>query len=86
MVKFRFYCVLLWLQYKLGLTVQELRGLRWNSSCHCNSLEDHLEGAVVEGVSAHHPHDLVLHYNLMRSPGKGRAKGLDAGKDPEGLC
>lgn len=85
MVKFGLYCVFLWLQYKLGLTVLELRGHRWNSSCHGNSLEDHLEGAVVEGVSAHHPHDLVLHYNLMRSPGKGRAKGLDAGKDPEGL-
>lgn len=66
--------------------VQELRGHQESSVCCCNSLEDHLEGAVVEGVSAHHPHDLVLHYHLMRSPGEGRAEGLDAGQDPEGLC
>ena len=52
----------------------------------CNLLEDHLEGAVVEGVAAHHPHDLFLHHNLVRRPGKGCSKGLDTGQDPEGLC
>lgn len=52
----------------------------------CVLLEDHLEGAVVEGVSAHHPHDLFLHHDLVRGPGQGRAKGLDTGQDPEGLC
>lgn len=48
-------------------------------------LEDHLEGAVVEGVSAHHPHDLLLHHGLVGSPGEGRPKGLDARQHPEGL-
>lgn len=48
-------------------------------------LEDHLEGAVVEGVSAHHPHDLLLHHGLVGSPGEGRSKGFDARQDPEGL-
>lgn len=43
-----------------------------------NLLEDHLEGAVVEGVSTHHPHHLFLHHGLMGSPGERRAKGLDA--------
>lgn len=41
----------------------------WDS-LHCGLLEDHLEGAVVEGVSAHHPHDLFLHHGLMGSSGK----------------
>lgn len=48
-------------------------------------LKYHLKGAVVEGVSAHHPHDLFLHHGLMGSSGEGRAKGLDARQDPEGL-
>lgn len=62
------------------------RKLLWFTSWGWNLLEDHLEGAVVEGVAAHHPHDLLLHHSLVRSPGEGCAKGLDAGQDPEGLC
>lgn len=50
-----------------------------------NLLQNHLEGAVVERVSTHHPHDLLLHYSLMGSPGEGGAKGFDTGEDPEGL-
>lgn len=48
-------------------------------------LEDHLEGAVVEGVPAHHPHDLLLHHSFVGSPGEGRSEWLDARQDPEGL-
>lgn len=51
----------------------------------CCLLENHLEGAVVEGVTSHHPHDLLLHHGLMGRSGEGRAEGLDARQDPEGL-
>lgn len=66
--------------------MQELRWHQLYSSCRCNLLEDHLEGAVVEGVPAHNPHDLFLYHDLVRSPGEGCAKGLDTRQDPEGLC
>lgn len=48
-------------------------------------LEDHLEGAVVEGVSSHHPHDLLLHHSFVGGPSEGRSKGFDARQDPEGV-
>ena len=50
-----------------------------------HSPQNHLEGAVVEGVAAHHPHDLVLHHGLVGGARQGRPEGLDAGHHPEGL-
>lgn len=48
-------------------------------------LEDHLEGGDVEGVAAHHPHDLILHHDPVGGPAQRGAEGLDAGQHPEGL-
>lgn len=51
----------------------------------CYLLKNHLKGAVVKGVATHHPHGLFLHHSFMGSSGKGSAKRLDTGQDPERL-
>lgn len=33
-------------------------------------LEYHLEGAIVEGVSTNHPHDLFLHHGFVGCSGE----------------
>lgn len=56
---------------------QNFVSILWDKLCK-DLLENHLEGAVVECVSAHHPHDFLLHYGFVGSSGERWAEGLDA--------
>ena len=48
-------------------------------------LEDHVVVGVVEGVSAHHPHEPRVQQGLVGRPTQRLGGGFDAGQLPEGL-
>lgn len=51
----------------------------------CCLLEDHVVVGVVEGVSAHHPHQAGVHQGPMGRPAQRLSRRLDARQHPEGL-
>lgn len=47
-----------------------------------HSLQDHLEGAVVKGVSPNDPHELPVQDGLVGSTAHRGAEGLHVGQNP----